>query len=58
MNPTLTGSDVRALMRSHGKTIAGLAGAMRVTQKRVRLVRAHGVSGLAYVLDWLEAIQA
>jgi hypothetical protein len=54
----LTGCDVRRLMRAHGKTIRSLAEAMNVTQKRVRDVRARGVAGVAYVADWLEALQA
>lgn len=45
-------------MRAHGKTIRSLAEAMNVTQKRVRDVRARGVAGVAYVADWLEALQA
>lgn len=52
----LTAAEVKRLMRAHGKTIAGLAASMNITQKRVREVRANGVTGYAYVLDWREAI--
>lgn len=45
-------------MRRHRVTIRGLAGRMNVTLKRVRFVRANGVSGEAFVRDWTEAIQA
>lgn len=54
---SLTGEQVRSLMRRNRKTIRGLAGEMRVTMTRVRQVRAYGVSGVHYVRDWLEAIQ-
>ena len=56
MTATLTASEIRRLMRRHGKTIAGLAASMNITQKRVREVRAKGVQGPAYVQDWHEAI--
>lgn len=53
--PHLTGAEVIILMRAGHKTIRGLAAAMNITQTRVRQVRAHGVQGLLYVQDWLEA---
>jgi hypothetical protein len=43
-------------MRRHGKTIRGLSLAMKITQARVREVRARGVTGEAFVRDWLEAV--
>jgi hypothetical protein len=52
----ITGSDIVRLMRKHGKTIRGLAGAMGITHKRVRQVRAEGVIGEHFVRDWIEAI--
>jgi hypothetical protein len=52
----LTGTTVRRLMRRHGKTIKGLAGSMGLTQARVREVRANGVIGAAYVMDWMEGV--
>jgi hypothetical protein len=54
----LTGGEVRSLMRRHGKTIRGLSLAMRITQARVREVRLRGVTGEAFVRDWLEAVEA
>lgn len=54
---SLSGGQVRTLMRRHRKTIRGLSQAMHVTQARVRQVRLNGVSGEAFVRDWLEAIQ-
>lgn len=41
----LSGQEIRQLMRRHGKTISGLAAAFKLTQKRVREVRACGVTG-------------
>lgn len=52
----LTGTTVRKLMRRHGKTIKGLAGSMGLTQARVREVRANGVVGAVYVMDWMEGV--
>jgi len=43
-------------MRANHKTIDGLSGTMGVTKKRVREVRANGVCGRGYVMDWMEAI--
>ena len=52
----LTGATVVRLMRAQRKTIAGLAAAMGITQRRVRQVRAQGVRGCHFVADWMEAI--
>ena len=52
----LSGNYIKRLMRAYGKTIAEIAQKMGITQTRVRYVREHGVSGDAYVIDWLEAI--
>jgi hypothetical protein len=43
-------------MRQHHKTIRGIAQQWNLTMKRVRHVRAYGVSGEAFVRDWLEII--
>lgn len=58
VEPTLTGREVRRLMRKYRKTIAGLASSMNITQARVRYVREHGVTGAAFIEDWLEALIA
>ena len=52
----LTATTVTKLMRKHGKTIRGLAESMRISQDRVRQVRAQGVRGVAFVQDWMQAI--
>lgn len=52
----LTAETVVRLMRAQRKTIAGLAAAMGITQRRVRQVRAQGVRGRHFVADWMEAI--
>ncbi len=44
-------------MRHHKKTIGGLSVSMGITKKRVRFVRENGVSGEAFVLDWLDALR-
>ena len=45
-------------MRQNGKTIKSLAAAMNIMQTRVRYVREHGVTGNAFVLDWIEPLMA
>lgn len=45
----LSAEYIRHPMRKHHKTIKGLAATMNITQKRVRQVRANGVTGNAYV---------
>jgi hypothetical protein len=52
----ITGPSIVKLMRKHGKTIRGVAASMRITQKRVRHVRQHGVEGVGFVQDWMEAL--
>lgn len=52
----LTGPTIVRMMRKHRCTIRGLAASMRITQKRVRQVRAKGMHGWAGVWDWLETI--
>ena len=52
----LTGTTVCKLMRRHGKTIKGLARSMGLTQARVREVRANGVIGAVFVMDWMEGV--
>lgn len=51
----LTAETIRRLMRRHHKTIRGLAASMNISQARVRYVREHGVTGRAFVADWMEA---
>ena len=48
---TLSGALVRRLMRKHRVTIAALAAKHNLTQKRVREVRAQGVTGFL-ALEW------
>jgi hypothetical protein len=43
-------------MRQDKKTIKGIATRWNLTIKRVREVRNHGVSGEAFVRDWLEIL--
>ena len=43
-------------MRANGKTIAAVAQAMAISQRRVREVRATGVRGAPHVMDWAEGI--
>lgn len=50
----LTSSDICSMMRKHKKTISGIAKEWNITQKRVRFVRAHGVTGLYFVMDWTQ----
>jgi pyruvate/2-oxoglutarate dehydrogenase complex dihydrolipoamide acyltransferase (E2) component len=52
----LTGAHVRRLMRAHGVTIERVAVSLGVTRARVQQVRERGLSGLPYVLDWLQGI--
>lgn len=52
----LSGAAIRKLMRAHHKTIRGLAKSMNVTMKRVREVRAEGVSTEIGVWEWTEWI--
>lgn len=52
----LTGAEIRKLMRRRRVTIRDLANRLGTTQRRVRQVRADGVSGHAMTRDWLEAI--
>jgi L-ascorbate metabolism protein UlaG (beta-lactamase superfamily) len=52
----LTAASIRQLMRRHRKTIRGVARTWGLTQKRVREVRAHGVRGTDYVMDWMQIL--
>lgn len=52
----MTATTIVRLMRAHGKTIKQCADYLGVPQARVRYVRAHGVSGVGYVMDWMQAI--
>ena len=58
MNHTLSAQRIRYLMRTNHKTIRGVAEQWNLTQTRVRHVRNNGVSGEAFVLDWLQFLSA
>lgn len=53
---SLTGAEIRSMMRENNKTISGISAAWNITQKRVRYVREHGVTGLCFVMDWIQFI--
>jgi hypothetical protein len=53
---SLSGSAITRLMRVHKLTIRSLAKRMNITMKRVREVRAQGVTGACMCRDWYEAI--
>jgi transcriptional regulator with XRE-family HTH domain len=57
-NPTfsLSGPQVVRMMRENGLTIPQLAKRMGITQARVKKVREDGVTGEAFVRDWVEGI--
>lgn len=42
---TLTGAEIRGMMRAAGVTIRQLSRHMQITQKRIRYVREHGIAG-------------
>lgn len=50
------GETIRRLMRQHKHTIRSLAKHMNITMKRVRDVRARGVTGQYVCQDWYEGI--
>ena len=52
----LSGPEVRALMRHCRRTIRDTAKGANITMKRVRQVRAEGVTGYLMVCDWIEII--
>lgn len=52
----LTATTIVRLMRAHKKTIKQIADCLGVPQTRVRYVREHGVTGAAWVMDWMQAI--
>lgn len=56
MKAQYTGPDITKMMSQHKITIRDLAKQMKITLKRVREVRAHGVHGDCMALDWYEAI--
>ena len=51
-----SGPEVRALMRHCRRTIRDTAKSANITMKRVRQVRAEGVTGYLMVCDWIEII--
>lgn len=55
--PKLTGDQIKRLMRIFRVSIKSLATTMQITQRRVRYVRAFGVSGAGRCQDWIEGIQ-
>jgi tRNA A37 threonylcarbamoyltransferase TsaD len=55
--PALSGATIVGLMRARRITIRALAKRMNITLTRVRHVRTHGVCGVAFVRDWLDAIE-
>ena len=56
LKKTVTGQEIRRLMRVHRITIRSLAARMQITMVRVREVRTQGLVGDAYCQDWQEAI--
>ena len=52
----LSGPEARALMRHCRRTIRDTAKRANITMKRVRQVRAEGVTGYLMVCDWIEII--
>jgi len=55
---TLSAETIRRLMRQNRKTIRGIAQQWNLTITRVIYVRDHGVTGEAFVRDWLEILTA
>ncbi len=53
---SLSGIEVKALMRRHRKTIEELSFRMGITQKRLREVREKGLHDVYALRDWLEAV--
>lgn len=51
VRPFLSGPEIERRMRAHGHTIRSVAARYQLTLKRVREVRAHGVTGALYVLE-------
>lgn len=56
MRTTMTGRELRRLMRRHKVTIRQLAQRMQITMKRVREVRKNGTDDLLSTLDYSEWI--
>lgn len=56
MHKSLSGPDIRRLMRQNKITIRNLAVRMNITLKRVREVRGRGLVDADYCRDWYEAI--
>ncbi|MBW8830741.1 MAG: hypothetical protein JF606_15190 [Burkholderiales bacterium] len=52
---TLTGADIVRLMRRHHRTLRGIKADHGITLKRVREVRAQGVTGFM-AEDWFRII--
>ena len=52
----LSPATIRRLMRANRKTIRGLVTRWNLTLTRVRQVRHQGVTGEAFVRDWLEML--
>jgi hypothetical protein len=56
MASTLTGKEVRSLMRKHSVTMSQLAFRLGTTLKRVRTIREKGLLCKLAVRDWIQAI--
>lgn len=53
---SLSGRDLRRLMRRHRVTIRMLAQRLDIPMTRVRYRRCHGIAEWNIIRDWLEAI--
>jgi hypothetical protein len=53
---SLSGVEIRNLMRRHRKTIDELSFRLGISKKRLRELRKHGLSAPCAVRDWLEAV--
>jgi len=55
LGDSLSGASIRRLMRINHKTIRDIAQEFNLPMTRVRYVREHGVTGIAFVCDWIQA---
>ena len=53
---SLSGRDIRTLMRRHHVTIRALAQRLDIPMTRVRYRRLHGIEEWNVLRDWVEAI--
>jgi len=54
---SLSGAEIRSIMRRRKVTIRRLAEFMSITHTRVLHVRKYGLHSRAYVYDWMMAIR-